>query len=377
MTLFLGFGNGQDGAVTVTDDTVESPIDSACSGAAEGNSLVATNENFEEGQIILIIQMTGDNAGECEMNKIESYTAGEITTVLPLTNTYVNSGNSKAQVRTIPQITDLTISSGKTYKCKDWNGTVGGILALIASGVVTNEGIISAAGTDASNPNNANTTGGGFYGGGGDSTSPNSQYSYQGGGTTGVQTKSTSVNGNGAGGAYEYNPYSASGGGGGNGTAGNNGASAGSGIGGVGGSAVGLTDLSKMFMGGGGSGGAIPGGEAGGNGGSGGGIILIIARNVINTGLITADGGDGNTGDSGTSGGGGGGAGGTVFIKSQTAILGDTLVTASGGSGKHNGGSGGSGIIRIESCSITGSTNPSNSAVAGGYTWCANNSAIL
>jgi hypothetical protein len=362
------FGDGSDGALTIAADTTEAPIDSACSGTSGTTTLTATNVSFTAGQVILIHQSQGTGAGSWMRNTIQSYTAGTIT-LGSILNTNYSTG---AQVRVVPQYTDVTINSGKTYKPKDWNGTVGGILYFIANGTVTVAGSIKSNGTDGTygQPPPAGATGGGFRGG-------NSQellstgYAYQGEGTAGTGTTSNLANGNGggAGGKTGGDVGNGMGGGGGaNGTAGTTGGYWNAGIPGIGGTIAGSADLATMVFGGGGGGGAGISGTDQGSGGSGGGIIFITAVALVVTGSITANGGVGGGIATGAC-GGGGGAGGSILLKCQNATLGAGLIIASGGLGgiAHSGGGsngqpggkGGDGRIHLDYyTAYTGTTTP-------------------
>jgi hypothetical protein len=354
------FGNGADGALTISSNTTEAPIDSACTGTTGTYTLSATNASFAADQIILIHQTTGTGAGAWQRNKIQSYTAGTITLVEALNTTYVTG----AQVRVVKQHTDVTVNTGITYTAKAWNGTVGGILAFIASGTVTVTGTITASGK-------------GYRGGAsvGPSQGANGN---QGEGENGTGSASTAANGQGGGGGSRDNigtGATAGGGGGGGsgttGTTGQNGESA-SNPGGTGGSAGGSADLTTMrFGGGGGSGGTDTGGPSqSGAGGIGGGAIFIAGVTITVTGAIASNGTAGQDGISGVSIGGGGGAGGSILLKGQVNTLGSSLITATGGAGGAGGngpggvgfGTGGAGAVgRIHLdylTSYTGTTSP-------------------
>ncbi len=115
------FGDGSDGALTISVDTTDTPIDSACTGTTATTALSATNASFAAGQIVLIHQSQGTGAGTWQRNKIASYTAGTITLESALNATY----GTGAQVLVLKQYTNVTVTSGKTWTAKDWNGTVG------------------------------------------------------------------------------------------------------------------------------------------------------------------------------------------------------------------------------------------------------------
>lgn len=386
------FGDGSDGALTISVNTTEAPIDSACTGTSGSQTLTATNASFAAGQVVLIIQMQGTNAGNWQRNQIQSYTAGTITLVNPLNSDYSSASTNTAQVRVMKQYTNVTVNSGITYTCKAWTGTVGGILAFLANGTVTINGTINAAGPDglfigpADGPGtNVNRTPRmGFGGGEGVESNTGggaqSAVGYRGEGTSGGRaTQQNSANGNGAGGGQYTGSYNAgnggAGGGGANGSNGSTGGSRGSGaVGGAFGVAGGSADLTTMVLGGGGGGGAGSGGSEQGSGGSGGGIIFFagVTVTVGSAASITANGGQGggnnNSGGSTYTStlGGGGGAGGSILIKAQTATLNTVKITATAGAGGTGGGStgatggaGSEGRCHLDYLtSYTGTTNP-------------------
>lgn len=343
------FGDGGDGALTVSVNTTDAPIDSACTGTAAAYTLTATNASFATGQKILIHQSQGTNAGRWERNEIAGYTAGTITLANALTNTYT----SGAQVLVLKEYTDVTVNSGITWTAKAWNGTVGGILAFLANGTTTISGTITA-------------TGKGFRGGSGGYQDGTPSYAQTGEGNLGQSTAQIYGNGSyGSGGGAGQNYQDGVGGGGANGTDGfpgyRNGAPVYNGTWeGRGGTATGTTDLTTMFFGGGGGGTTAGSDTQGGDGGNGGGIIFITATTLTVSGAITSAGSQGNI-RNGTP--GGSGAGGSILLKSQVATLGSSLITAAGGalltSGILGGGPGGVGRINLDYyTSYTGTTSP-------------------
>lgn len=356
------FGDSSTGNLTISADTTEAPIDSACTGTISTPTLSATNASFVAGQIVLIHQTQGSGAGTAQRNTILSYTAGTITLVNNLNATYA----AGAQVRVMPQYASVTINSGKTYTAKAWNGTTGGILAFLASGTVSIGGAINATGVGfrgAAQVSGANVGG------------------LQGEGTAGVAgTTSTSANGNagGGGGIGSGLDGGAGGGGGGNATTGTSGNPGQQATGGTTGAASGTTDLTTMTFGGAGGSGSTGRnhtniGYAGGNGG---GIIYITGATITVTGSISASGTAGTNDTTSAGGGGGGGAGGSILLKAQTATLGTTIINASAGTGgtcltdnagNRQGGDGSVGRIHLDYLtSFTGSTAPTIDALQDG-----------
>lgn len=349
------FGDGSDGALTISGNTTQAPIDSGCSGTAASNSLSATNASFAAGQVIFINQTRGTGAGTSQKTKIQSYTAGTITTEDALNYSYNSTGANKAQVIVMPQYTNVTVNNGITWTGKAWNGTVGGFLVYIANGSSTITGSISV-------------TGKGFRGG----VTPYGDLAYTGcgEGTGGdLDRQIASPDGNGGGSEYTGSGTKAGGAGGGNGTAGSNGTSAGPSTGGIGGLVAGNASLSSITLGGGGSCGGYDG--SGGTrylGNDGGGAVIIYSASITinnSTGSIVLD-GETDAGSGGSNvGGGGGGAGGSCLIRAQTATLNTNRISAQGSAGRTaggvagNGGTGGAGRIHLDYLtSYSGTTTP-------------------
>lgn len=346
------FGDGSDGALTISSNTTDTPIDSAATATYNSNTISATNASFAAGQRILLIQTQGasgtGDAGAWMITQIQAYTAGTITTVDPINTDYT----SGSQVIVLKQYSSVTVNSGVTWTAKAWTGTVGGIIAFLCSGTVSIVGSISAAGR-------------GFIGG----TEGDGQPGLQGEASIdGTEIHSTAANGMGGGGGDDGDGAAAGGGaGGGHSSSGTNG-QAGSRPGGTGGGTGGSADLNTMVFGGAGGGGGRRSSDSGhgGAGGNSGGIVLIGALTLTVSGSILANGSNGaNASTSASHGGGGGGAGGSILLRADTATLGSSIIAATGGSGGAKGGGGGNGGAgssgRIHLSYVTtysGTTNP-------------------
>lgn len=352
------FGNGSDGALTISADTTFSANYATCTGTAASTSLSLNSaQSFTDGMLVIIHQTRGTGAGGWELNKISSGGGTtSLTMAYPLINTYV----SGAQIVSMKQHSSVTIDSTKTWTVPSWNGSTGGILAFFCNGTTTVTGTIKASGGNGATGNApstpATTTGGGFRGGQG---STNNGTPFSGEGST------TSVNANvifptdNAGGGSD----AGAGAGGSNGTQGQDGTN-GSGPGRKG-VAVGNAALTSMFFGGGGGGSNDANGSTNpdmASGGSGGGVVLIISKVLTVTGSIASIGGNGGTANAGS----GAGAGGSILLKAQVLTLGNNLVVATGGTGGATtnayatGGNGGNGRIHADystTLSVT-STNP-------------------
>lgn len=345
------FGDGSDGALTISSNTTEAPIDSTATGTAGAQSLTATNASFAAGQVILIHQTQGTGAGKWERNTIQGYTAGTITTGTALVNSYTTG----AQVRVLKQYSAVTINTGITYTAKAWTGSVGGIIGWLCSGTTTVTGTISANGK-------------GFRGYSGTGASAQGKIGEGQLGANGGQGTGPSVDAGGNGGREVVGGVYPGGGGGGQGAyadQGTDGSNPNSQQG-TKGLTYGSADITTgSFGGAGGSGGGSSALDNTSTGGNGGGFVFITAVTTTITGSIVSNGSAGTNGATSQAGGGGGGAGGSVLIKAQVATLGSSLITATGGAGGAgsgnggNGGTGGVGRIHLDYyTSFTGTTSP-------------------
>jgi len=353
-------GNGQDSSITISTNTTDAPIDSACTGTTGSINLSATNASFTNGQEILIYQTQGTNAGQKERGTIQSYTSGTITLVNPLQRTYTTG----AQVLVLKQYINVTINTGVTWTAKAWNGTTGGLLAFLYNGIFTRNGNIVANGTFTSS--NTGATGGGFRGGNG--VGGVNVPGYQGESEVGVGIRSTSSNGSAGGGGENTNSSggTASGGSAGHANTGNNGYGRGAGyiVGQAGNIAPDASDLTTFLYGAAGGGAGRESIDVWG-GSSGGGGVYITGASMTGTGLIQANGGnahqDGNDGHYSAA-----GAGGFVYLRIQSAPnVGTNTITATGGqaSGVLPAGSDGRVVIDYFSSTPTGTTLPTFNAI--------------
>ncbi len=304
-----------------------------------------------------------NNVGKWEFNRVMSQKKDTIFLARPLQNTYTAF---RAQLIIVPEYN--TVQTQGTIKAKPWDGTTGGILAIVADTLIIND-TISARGL-------------GFRGGKsflGPETINDSTYL--------IECNSTHANamkGEGIAGGYSRlcgRGAWGNGGGGGNSHTGGGGGGSCVSIGGMGGwgdpsynGIIGDPEAHKrsagiggygllagedlLFMGGGGGAGSNHALTAG-DGGNGGGIIILIANVIIaaDTGIIDASGSDGilpNASDPfHQDGGGGGGAGGTILLQTKH-INGAIRLISRGGNGTHTsrqgagpGGGGSGGWIKL------------------------------
>jgi hypothetical protein len=383
------FGSGSDGVRTFTSNAqLVPPVYAAVASASAGGSSLAISgmvaepplTEFVPGQLILIHQTRGGSAGTWELAQVQSYALGNVFTVDPLVNSYSSAGSDRAQVLVVPQYTDVTVNVGVTVSAIPWNGSTGGVIAILANGTMTVAGAVSgtATGYEGGPAVGSNTN---AYAGGSQCRAP-----FQ-------VTPSDSGGCNGGRGDRNFTGAAGAGGGGGaNGTAGGQGWAGGGQPGPLGGDPSGTPDLTVATLGGGGASGSGGNSGSSGAGGRGGGIIFVGALALNVTGSIGSDGanGDKQTGNdphlppgNGYSGGGGGGGGGSVLVRTGTGAFGGGVLAARGGYGGQGsdgaggvppggngsdnggGGAGGAGRIRVEYCtSISGGTADPPASVA-------------
>lgn len=418
------FGNNIVNAIQYTDDR-RSAVNQR-SNTGTNVVYIADSTGFDSSHEVIIIQMTGTNAGIWETKFIQSVSPGQITLTQNLTNTYYADASNKAQVIVIPQYKEVEVWKGGKITCHSWDGSTGGIVIFRAQGTVYlgPDGEIDVSGTGFMGGTwGAGGSGGkgGDYGKGGKSYKHGSDANLSGtGGKGGSAACKCGKGGDGSLQGYMGNI----------GDPGNTGDGAGGGASGQGGLNDSSDDLSLLQLGsgggggsggrggygggggGGGGGGDIgtgsnggPGGKGGdgghgGNGGQAAGAVIIFAKTISLNGHISAngwggsagieakdghdsswerdqsEGGQGSVVCSGSAGGGGGGSqggyggngggggsGGTVWLAAENITLGNSLVTATGGTGA----AGGPGI------SAGGKGQSGN---IGGYMeapWCAGN----
>lgn len=379
------FGDGRDGALTISTNTTEDPVDANCSGTSGTSTLTLTNAHasfasVQTGDKVLIHQTRGTGAGLKQIATVQSYAVGGILNLQePLsfspTHSATESAADKAQVRVLKQYTNVVVNTGITYTCKAWNGFKGGIIGWFANGVTTINGTVTGKGK-------------GFRGGVGYQdglTGPDKKnlplnIGYYAEGTGGASARASNyiytANGNGAGASSNGSDilHNCGGSGGGNGAIGLTGQRfTSNGNSGAGGGLSGDANLVTASFGGGGAGGTTHGtgtSEANTprNGGAGGAYAEIASATFTmgSIGVVNMDGNDGESGAQGLNDAcGGGGAGGSVVITSENPSLGSSQITAVGGSGglkiidRTDGGNGANGRVAIYySTTYSGTTAP-------------------
>ncbi|NBD09902.1 adventurous gliding motility protein AgmC [Corallococcus silvisoli] len=351
----FGLGTGRDGVLALTPGQGVTLGESAPLGKSvdEGaKELSASGLKISAGDLLMIHQSTGlptvpdvgsttalllatrSDPSHWELARVAGVSAGLITLTAPLRHSYITG---RAQVLRVPEYSDVVVPEGARLTASPWTGKSGGILAMLVSGKVVNNGSIDADG--------AGFPGGGFAVGTvgqkactGLELTKSAGGSMRGEGVAGVASQKGLITGRGnlANGGGGGNCDAAGGGGGGHGGVGGNGGdtSAGDGPrveGGQGGTALNYLIFDRfMFGGGGGSG---QGAEStGSSGGAGGGVVFIRATAFEGKGLFSAS-GAAAAASLGYAGAGGGGGGGVVTLRAVESVSCGALVAAGGAGG--------------------------------------------
>ena len=402
----FGLGSGRDGATTVNAaNTVINSYASVTANVAVGASTIAVDATtgFVAGNVVLVWQTTGlsmadapradqttialagKNVGHYEWARIESIGVNAITLTNPIINAY---RLGTAQLVRVPEYTTVTIGAAGSIVATAWNGNKGGLVAFLATGAITNAGLISATNAgfrpgllvNHGTLNNCNAVTMMLPA---DNT-PATGYARKGEGlypagyTATLGGRSNYANGGGGGVCHN----SGGGGGGHKGRGGNGGLTwAGDGngrdLGGYGGAGLTYDPLSFLTMGGGGGAGD-ENNNVGSGGGLGGGVILIRAAALSGAGFMRANGQKPtfNNGPAANDAAGGGGAGGLIVLRIAGAAA-CAGIEANGGAGGDvvygtnlatdphgTGGGGGGGYIYLNSASGT-CNGTANAGVAG------------
>ena len=379
----LHLGTGADGALTVsTSGLVVNAYAKVTAALAVGDTAVtvAATTGFASGQLVLVYQATGmtpvpasgvqtqvdltsSSVGRFELARITSLSATTINLTAPLVNSY--AANVTQLVR-VPEYTTVTINAGRSMSAGLWDGSKGGVLAFLATGAITNNGVISADARGfrggVSVDDLSGTTGSSGL------DEPAAAGAQKGEGIAVTRYGATNTGrgnvANGAGGGV------AAWAGGGGGKGGNSSQTDGNRpVGGLGGASVTYGLLDHALLGGGAGAGHSMNGT-GAFGGTGGGLIFVRAASLTGTGIVRANGGAG--GNSSGEAASGGGAGGMVLMRLTGSGSSSAQVLANGGLGGSAssldvgpGGGGGGGRIYFQSSSATPSTMTTNGGNPG------------
>ncbi len=321
--------------------------------AGEATVRPASTEGFAEGQLVMLHQSRGGGetpTGTWRLRVVRTVEDDRLLLDEPLDVTFRTSGDgaNAAQVLLVPQYTRVLVASGARLTTRPWDGSTGGVLALVATeGVVVQGGSIEADGVGYRAGPSQGMQGEGQNGGPVDAL----------GGPNGA-----------GGGTATYTIWGTAflGGGGGHAQAGDDHVYMQNGMRVVapGGHAYEPAPMVLRFGGGGGGGGWIIGTTnfplAGGNGG---GAIFLAAPRFSLEGRLSARGLDSQSIPMGVP-YGGSGAGGTIWLRTEGAMeLGADLLDARGGSAEA---AGAPGRVLLEGASsANGSTRPPFESIGG------------
>jgi hypothetical protein len=399
----FGFGTGRDNVLTVAAGTTQTfPAGGYLTRSVSAGATVlpVTGIKVNAGDLVMIHESIGLSSlpdvgdgkavslagsvglGRWELARV-SAVAASLTLTAPLRYAYVAS---RSQVMRVPEYTDVTVEAGGRLTVMPWNGRSGGILPMLVSGRVINEGRIDADGA-------------GYLGGTyavdtsllkgctGLELESEKGGSRRGTGAAGQTSRAglTTGRGNLANAGGGANCQSAGGGGGGHGGVGGIGGFTASGDGkrvegGVGGAPLNYSLFDRaVFGGGGGAGHGID--DVGTGGAQGGGVVYIRANGFTGKGIFSASGAAART-SQGSDGAGGGGAGGAVVLRASE-IVDCGAVQARGGPGGNTqlatepfgpGGGGAGGRVLLQAARIqctqdvsAGNAGVSSAVGAGAY----------
>lgn len=368
------FGDSLDGDLEIPSSTTYStPTTNGYCLSGDLSITVLSTSGFSVGDVVLIHQTRGTDAGGGMINRIKAVNASSFDLDKPASRTfyYDVSGGNKCQVIKIKRFRDVLPGSSVTLTAPAWNGETGGILTFAYSGRWNPNG--NTFTVDGSGGSGTTGTGwvitankGGFRGGDGNAQGAPPKVARQGESYTAYGSILQTANNGGGGAASQTGaPGRVPGGSAGHAASGNAGSGASNGTAGAGGNSYGQANLeTEIHLGSGGGGAAREAANATFSGGNGGAIAIIWGKSFDNSGgqtTINMDGGAG--GASGLEDDGGCGSGGSFLGLFGICKLGSSLITALG---KTNGNANSSSVGRIRivyNQQLTGTANPSASTL--------------
>ncbi|HVG62762.1 MAG TPA: hemagglutinin, partial [Hyalangium sp.] len=159
----FGLGTGRDGVLRVDQpNTVINHAGHLTATAAAGTKelMISNAGAFTAGELVLVHQSTGllpapasgdqrainldaSPVGRFEYARVELVGDGSLKLTALLQYSYAAS---VSQVVNVPEYTDVMVNPGASLTAPPWNGSTGGILALLASSMLINNGTIRADG---------------------------------------------------------------------------------------------------------------------------------------------------------------------------------------------------------------------------------------
>lgn len=158
---------GKDGAITVTAaNTVLNTYTTLSASAASGavTLTLASTAGISAGDVLLVYQAQGaamstsnnsaygavtllGNAGRYEFVNVRSVSGSTVTLGVGCDSTPLRfSYSTGAQVVRVPQYASMTVNAGASVVPTAWNGSTGGVVAVLVDGTLTVNGAINADG---------------------------------------------------------------------------------------------------------------------------------------------------------------------------------------------------------------------------------------
>ncbi|MBS1149473.1 MAG: hypothetical protein H6Q89_1171 [Myxococcaceae bacterium] len=361
-------GDGRLGPLLVTEqERVINRASAIVADAPAGSSSVRVGDAspFAATDAVLVLQTQWssgprDAVGTWEIHRVVRVVGTTVELDSPLAHPFAMFD---AQLVTLPEYTNVSVSAGAGLRAPAWNGSSGGVLALLVTGRVVNEGTFTASG--------AGLRGGGVREVGQQAGCPGLDVpaplgSERGEGLARVNPLGTGRRNNDSGGGGGNCRYAGGGGGAHVGAGGEGGRSTDSER--VGGSGGEPFRTAGLVLGGGG--GAANGSFGqGASGGAGGGVVFLRALQVEGSGAWLADGADSLDGKGTFGPGAGGGAGGTVWLEVEDVVT-QCVLSARGGNGGSSpgasaGGGGGGGRVLLRAGRVLGCPANVSAGAAG------------
>ncbi|MDY7226134.1 adventurous gliding motility protein AgmC [Hyalangium rubrum] len=338
----FGLGTGRSGFLRL--DSPQSVIVNryaqvtAAAAAGTRNITLSSPTTFIAGELVLVHQSAGltpvpasgeqraitlsplgnSNAvGRFEYARVEALTETGLRLTAPLLYGYAAN---VTQVVSVPEYTELEVRTGATLRAAPWDGTRGGILAVLVQGRLRNDGVITTDGLGFQGGAFLNHTE--LYACAGLDEPVTSGGAYKGEGLVAGSFGTASGRGNLANAGGGGLCHNAGGGGGGHGGVGGGGGRSAPAdtereVGGLGGAPVAYVPYERLVFGGGGGAGE-GNNDLGTPGAAGGGLMLLRALEVRGSGVFRANGATPPL--AADDGAGGGGAGGAISLRAVEEV---------------------------------------------------------
>lgn len=159
----FALGDGHDGARVVTAaNTVVNAWAPLVEGVDAGalSVRIASTTGFVPGDVVLLLQeglegsipdsgsaepldVSATGLGRFELARIASQNGGDLELTAPLLQAFPAL---LTQAVSVPEYSELTVQDGGSIVARPWDGASGGVVALLVSGTLRNDGLISASG---------------------------------------------------------------------------------------------------------------------------------------------------------------------------------------------------------------------------------------